>query len=86
VEAIICSMTPAERQDPSIINGQRRKRIAAGSGTTTSQVNAVLKQFKAVQQMMKTLSRPGKKGKKMRGLAMPDLGDLGGFPELPGPS
>ena len=85
VEAIICSMTPSERQDPSTINGSRRQRIAAGSGTTTAQVNQVLKQFKAVQQMMKQLTRPGKKGK--RRLGMPDLGalsEMGGFPELPG--
>jgi signal recognition particle subunit SRP54 len=85
VEAIICSMTPAERENPSIINGSRRQRIAAGSGTNSAQVNQVLKQFKAVQQMMKQLTRPGKKGK--RRLAMPDLGalqEMGGLPELPG--
>ena len=46
VEAIICSMTPAERRDPSLINGSRRLRIAKGSGTTTQEVNALLKQFK----------------------------------------
>ncbi|MEX0663870.1 MAG: signal recognition particle protein [Acidimicrobiia bacterium] len=72
VEAIICSMTPAERRDPSLINGSRRKRIATGSGTTTAQVNAVLKQFKAVQQMMKQFTRPGKKGRR-GGMAMPGM-------------
>jgi signal recognition particle subunit SRP54 len=81
VEAIICSMTPDERRNPSVINGSRRKRIAQGSGTTTQQVNAVLKQFKGVQQMMKQLTRPGKKGRKGRGLpALPDLGALGDGP------
>jgi signal recognition particle subunit SRP54 len=80
VEAIICSMTPTERRDPSVINGSRRKRIAEGSGTTTAQVNAVLKQFKAVQQMMKQLTRGGKKGK--RGVQMPGLPP--GMPGLPG--
>ena len=80
VEAIICSMTPAERRDPSVINGSRRKRIANGSGTTTAQVNAVLKQFKAVQQMMKQLTRGGKKGK--RGMQIPGLPP--GMPGLPG--
>jgi signal recognition particle subunit SRP54 len=56
VEAIICSMTPAERRDPSLINGSRRVRIAKGSGTSTQDVNAMLKQFKQVQQMMKTMT------------------------------
>jgi signal recognition particle subunit SRP54 len=56
VEAIIRSMTPAERNDPSIINGSRRLRIAQGSGTTTQDVNALLKQFKMVQQMMRGLA------------------------------
>ena len=54
VEAIICSMTPAERREPSIINGSRRLRIARGSGVTTQDVNALLKQFKMVQQMMRS--------------------------------
>jgi signal recognition particle subunit SRP54 len=53
VEAIICSMTPAERREPSIINGSRRVRIARGSGVTTQDVNGLLKQFKMVQQMMR---------------------------------
>jgi signal recognition particle subunit SRP54 len=53
VEAIICSMTPAERRDPSVINGSRRVRIANGSGVTPADVNNLLKQFKMVQQMMK---------------------------------
>jgi signal recognition particle subunit SRP54 len=61
VEAIIRSMTPAERQDPSIINGSRRLRIANGSGTRTQDVNALLKQFKMVQQMMRQMTAGGKK-------------------------
>ena len=75
VEAIICSMTGEERREPSIINGSRRLRIARGSGTTTADVNAVLKQFKMVQQMMKQLTKGGK-GKRGR-LAMPDISSLG---------
>ncbi|MFN8035697.1 MAG: signal recognition particle protein [Acidimicrobiia bacterium] len=75
VEAIICSMTPRERRDPSIIKGSRRLRIAQGSGTTTSEVNALLKQFKMVQQMMRSMTQ-GKRPK------MPMPG--GGFPGLPG--
>ncbi len=75
VEAIICSMTREERNEPTIINGSRRLRIARGSGTTTQDVNALLKQFKMVQQMMKQLTKGGK-GKRGR-LAMPDLSSLG---------
>ncbi|MGH8972965.1 MAG: signal recognition particle protein [Acidimicrobiia bacterium] len=56
VEAIIRSMTPAERADPAIINGSRRLRIARGSGTTTQDVNGLLKQFKMVQQMMRQVA------------------------------
>jgi signal recognition particle subunit SRP54 len=53
VEAIIRSMTPAERAEPSIINGSRRARIAAGSGTTVQQVNELLDRFKQVQQYVR---------------------------------
>jgi signal recognition particle subunit SRP54 len=56
IEAIIRSMTPQERNEPSIINGSRRLRIAQGSGTTTQDVNALLKQFKMVQQMMRSVA------------------------------
>lgn len=61
VEAIIHSMTPTERRDPTIINGSRRKRIAAGSGTSITQVNQLLSQFKQMQKMMKKLAGPGGK-------------------------
>jgi signal recognition particle subunit SRP54 len=53
VEAIIRSMTPAERTNPSIINGSRRLRIATGSGNSTSSVNALIKQFSEAQRMLK---------------------------------
>jgi signal recognition particle subunit SRP54 len=56
VEAIIRSMTPAERQNPKIINGSRKRRIASGSGTRPQDVNAVLKQFTEAKKMMKALS------------------------------
>ncbi|MCU1459869.1 MAG: ffh [Actinomycetia bacterium] len=62
IEAIICSMTMAERVDPSMINGSRKLRIAAGSGTSTTQVNALLKQFKQVQQMMRQMGGGGAGG------------------------
>ena len=62
VEAIIRSMTPQERRDPSVINGSRRLRIAQGSGMTTTDVNQLLKQFKEMQKMMKTFGK-GSKGR-----------------------
>ncbi len=61
VEAIIHSMTMAEREQPAIINGSRRKRIAEGSGTSPAQVNQLLSQFKQMQKMMKKISGPGGK-------------------------
>ena len=71
VEAIIRSMTPAERRDPSLINGSRRLRIANGSAVTTSEVNLLLKQFKEMQRMMSSMglgralaNKKRKKGKK----------------------
>jgi signal recognition particle subunit SRP54 len=68
IEAIIRSMTPAERAHPTIINGSRRTRIAVGSGTEVGDVNRLVKQFGEMQKMMKKMGmsgmRPGKKGKK----------------------
>jgi signal recognition particle subunit SRP54 len=57
IEAIIFSMTAAEREDPSLINGSRRKRIAAGSGTNIQEVNRLLKQFSETRKMMKMVSQ-----------------------------
>jgi signal recognition particle subunit SRP54 len=62
VEAIIRSMTPEERRDPSIMNGSRRLRVANGSGVTTSDVNQLLKQFKDMQKIMRTIGRGSRKG------------------------
>jgi signal recognition particle subunit SRP54 len=56
VEAMIHSMTPGERANPKLINGSRRKRIADGSGTTASDVNQLLGQFRQMQKMMKKIS------------------------------
>ncbi len=56
-EAIIRSMTPQERRDPSILNGSRRRRIAKGSGTTPQDVNQILNQFRQAQKMMKQFSQ-----------------------------
>ncbi len=63
IEAIIFSMTQQERQDPAIINGSRKKRIAAGSGTSVQQVNNLLKQFDQMRKMMKKMNQMSKKGK-----------------------
>jgi signal recognition particle subunit SRP54 len=65
IEAIIRSMTPAERANPDLINGSRKLRIANGSGSTTSEVNLLLKQFKEMSEMMKRIpGLAGGKGKK----------------------
>ena len=61
IEAIIYSMTPAERENPVILNGSRRKRIANGSGTTIQEVNKLIKQFDDTRKMMKMLSSGGAK-------------------------
>jgi signal recognition particle subunit SRP54 len=68
-EAIIKSMTRREREKPEIINASRKKRIAAGSGTTVEDVNKLLKQFDQMLKMMKQFSDMGKtrQGKKMLG-------------------
>ena len=69
IEAIITSMTAAERENPNILNGSRRKRIAMGSGTQVQDVNRLLKQFEEARKMMK----------RMQGLR----GGKGGFPGMP---
>ena len=71
VEAIICSMTVAERRDPTLLNGSRRRRIAAGSGSTIQDVNRVLTQFDQMKQMM-------------RGLTGKGPGGMPGMPGMPG--
>jgi signal recognition particle subunit SRP54 len=55
-------MTRAERRNPEILNANRRRRIAAGSGTDVTQVNQVLKQFRDAQRIMKTLKKTGNRG------------------------
>ena len=72
MEAVINSMTKEERNNPSIIDYSRRKRIAAGSGTTIQEVNRLLRDFDNMKKMMKTLDTTGKHGKKnLRGFPMP---------------
>ncbi len=59
VEAIIGSMTPAERRDPRILNASRRRRIAAGCGKNVQDVNRLMKQFREIQNLMKKFQKPG---------------------------
>ena len=73
VEAIVCSMTPAERDDTTIMDGSRRSRVARGSGTTIQDVNTLLKQFKEMQKMMK-------------GMASGNMPSLPGMPNMGGMS
>ncbi|MDP2885175.1 MAG: signal recognition particle protein [Ignavibacteria bacterium] len=70
IEAVIQSMTPDERNRPSMINGSRRRRIALGSGTTVQEVNRLLKQFEEMQRMMKRFSKGGMK-RAMQGMRLP---------------
>jgi signal recognition particle subunit SRP54 len=80
-EAIILSMTPAERENPSILNHSRKQRIAAGAGVKAEDINRLLKQFTQMQQLVKQFSGAGGK-RKMKGLA----GRFGGMqiPGMPG--
>ena len=81
-EAIILSMTRAERENPAILNSSRKKRIAAGSGTTVVDINRLVKQFEAMQQMTKQLTGKNMKKlqKKMGRMGGKGGGLFGGFP------
>jgi signal recognition particle subunit SRP54 len=70
-EAIICSMTKKERQEPDVINGSRRKRIAAGAGVDVSEVNKLLKMHRQMADMMKKMGKGGR---------MPQMPGMGGMP------
>ena len=74
-EAIIRSMTPAERRQPKLLNGSRRSRIAKGSGMTVTDVNSLVNRFEQAAKMMKTLSKGGVP--QMPG--MPNVPGIGGF-------
>ena len=72
VEAIVRSMTPAEREDVSILNGSRRARIARGSGTTVAEVNQLVQRFEAAREMMGQMGQMGG--------GMPGMGAMPGRP------
>lgn len=82
VEAIILSMTPYERDNPSCLNYSRKRRISAGCGVKVEEINRLLKQFNAMQQMMKQFAGPGAAKKLKRMGKMGRFGG-GGFPGLP---
>lgn len=84
IEAIILSMTPYERENPSCLNHSRKRRIAAGAGVKVEEINRLLKQFEAMQQMMRQFSGPGASRKMKRMGKMGRFGGMGGFPGLPG--
>ncbi|MCZ8146673.1 MAG: signal recognition particle protein, partial [Roseomonas sp.] len=75
--AIIGSMTPKERRHPDLLKASRKKRIAAGSGTSVQEVNKLLKQFDEMSAMMKRMNKLGQKGLMRGGLSalMPGLGN-----------
>ena len=70
-KAILLSMTPRERRNPNLLNFSRKKRIAAGSGTSVQQINQLLRQFEQMQKLMKQFGSMGRRGRR------------GGFPKLP---
>ncbi len=94
IEALITSMTPAEREKPSIINPSRKRRIAAGSGNKVEDVNRLLKQFEQMQKMMKQMGNMGKgkkakmsrrSMKKLAGMNLDDIQNMqGGNMNIPG--
>ncbi|HEU0157374.1 MAG TPA: signal recognition particle protein, partial [Stellaceae bacterium] len=75
-QAILSSMTKAERKNPKLLNGSRRRRIASGSGTSVPEINRLLKQYQDMADMMKKVKRLGQKGLARHGLAglMPGAG------------
>ena len=78
IEAIIFSMTPTERANPGLMNGQRKTRIAKGSGTNIQEVNKLLKQFEDTKKMMKMMSNP----KNMMGMMKQMKNMRGGMPGM----
>ena len=72
VEAVITSMTLKERENPNLLNGSRRKRIASGSGTTIQDVNRVIKQFNEMQKMIKQMKK-GKMSNLLKNFNIPNI-------------
>ena len=79
-EAIILSMTPAEREKPDLINPSRKRRIAAGSGRSVEEVNRLIKQLRDMQKMMRQFNSKGKKRRMRMPPGMDNMMGSGGFP------
>ena len=84
IEAIILFMTPYERENPACLNHSRKRRVAAGAGVKVEEINRLLKQFDAMQQMMRQFSGPGASRKMKRMGKLGKFGGMGGFPGMPG--
>ena len=67
IEAIIFSMTPKERENPDLLDGKRRQRLAKGSGNSIQEVNAFIKQFDEMKKMMKSMQKMSDSGRSMKG-------------------
>jgi signal recognition particle subunit SRP54 len=80
IEAIIRSMTPVERDNPKVLNGSRRSRIARGSGTQVSDVNSLVKRFEDAQVMMRAMAKSGGNMPALPGMGGGAPGSFGGFP------
>ena len=80
IEAMILSMTPYERENPSCLNHSRKRRITAGSGTKVEELNRLLKQFESMQQMIRQFSGPGA-SRKMKRMGR-RMGGFSGFPGM----
>jgi signal recognition particle subunit SRP54 len=78
MQAMVYSMTAKERKYPKMLNGSRKRRIAAGSGTSVQELNKMLKQFMQMQRIMKKMK--GGKGKRMMAQMMGKMGGMGGMP------
>jgi len=86
VEGIIHSMTPEERRNPSILNGKRKRRIAAGCGRNPQEINELLRSFEQMRKMMKQMGGPGgmkAMQQQMGGMDPSQLMGGGGMPQLP---
>ncbi|MCX6419099.1 MAG: signal recognition particle protein, partial [Actinobacteria bacterium] len=86
IAAIIESMTPAERKDPSVLNASRRARIAAGSGRTVTDVNQLVDRFTQARKMMKQMAKTGGLGMGGPGMPIPGMGGHGGKKAKPKPA
>jgi signal recognition particle subunit SRP54 len=86
IEAIVCSMTKAERKDPSVLNNSRRNRVARGSGVQVHEVSEMVKQFEGINRLTKQMAglTPGAKAQAVRQIGRAGAGDMSALQSLPG--